>query len=64
MIYEVFFPARYLQPMEFRPGSMPGLGIKVFDRDKGDRCAKQTLSNVNGDVFKRTDIYPLLLFMK
>ena len=64
MVYEVFFPARYLQPMEFRPGSMPGLGIKVFDRDNSDRCAKQTLSNVNGDVFKRTDIYPLLLFMK
>ena len=64
MIYEVFFPARYLQPMEFHPGSMPGLGIKVFDRDNGDRCAKQILSNVDGDVFKRTDIYPLLLFMK
>lgn len=62
LIYDVFIPARCLQPMELSAGSMPGLGIKVFDRDGKDKCAKQVLSNVDGDVFKRTDIYTQLLF--
>lgn len=62
LTYEVFFPARFLQPMEFTPGSMPGIGIKVFDRDGNDRSARQVLSNVEGDVFRRTDIYTQLLF--
>jgi len=64
MIYEVFLPARCLQPMDLAPGSMPGLGIKVFDRDGKDKCSKQVLSNVNGDVFRRTDIYTQLLLTK
>ena len=63
--YDVFFPARYLMPIAFKPGSMPGLGIKVYDRDDLGRSAKQTLTNVplgGGDVMNAPHQFTTLLF--
>ncbi len=67
-IYTVTFPKFYLQPMLLKPGYVPGIGIKVYDRDDPSaRGAKQVLTNIppgEGDAFQRPDLYTQLLFMK
>ena len=67
-IYTVTFPKFYLQPMMLDPGHLPGIGIKVYDRDDAEaRGAKQVLTNIppgEGDAFQRPDLYTQLLFMK
>ena len=67
-IYTVTFPKFYLQPMLLKPGYVPGIGIKVYDRDDPSaRGAKQVLTNIppgEGDAFQRPDLYTQLLFIK
>lgn len=57
-LYEVEFPARYLQPLQLANGISFGLGIKVYDHS-----GKTTVKNVpaNLKLFRSPHNYPLLL---
>jgi hypothetical protein len=62
LIYEVMFPARYLQPMELKPGNAPGFGMMIFDRDIATDTSKQILMTTPTSAFRRPDVYPMMLF--
>jgi cellulose/xylan binding protein with CBM9 domain len=64
LIYEVMFPARYLQPMELKAGNAPGFGMMIFDRDLTKDISKQILMTTPIGCFRRPDVYPMMLFSK
>ena len=64
-VYEIAFAARYLAPIDLKPGTVAGVGIAFHDwNGKGEKRTHATISNVtrpNQDCNEKPYLWPLMV---